>query len=138
MSSGFQSLKVVIRCANLDTSRTFYTEVLGLSIVEQWEEAEGRGIIVSAGEDSPGALIEVYEMSPAGRRFDPRFREPVSSDKIDLQLHTPALEEWIARLRGRWPFQGPQDLPWGQRWIKLRDPDGLLIAIYTTRALSSQ
>ena len=138
MSSGFHSLKVVIRCANLDASRAFYAEILGLAVVEQWEEEEGRGLIVSAGDGASGALIEVYEMSPADRRFDPRFRELVSSDKIDLQLHTSALDDWVARLRGRWPFQGPQDLPWGQRWIKLRDPDGLLIAIYATRALSSQ
>jgi catechol 2,3-dioxygenase-like lactoylglutathione lyase family enzyme len=135
MSSGFHSLKIVIRCANLDASRRFYTGVLGLTLVEQWEEEEGRGLIVSAANGAPVALIELYEMSPADRRFDPRFREPVCSDKIDLQLHTAALDEWVARLRGRWPFEGPQDLPWGQRWIKLRDPDGLLIAIYTTRAL---
>jgi hypothetical protein len=63
----------------------------------------------------------------------PAFGEPVPSDKIDLQLQAGSVDEWAVRLRGRWPFEGPQDLPWGQRWIRLRDPDGLLIAIYMDR-----
>ena len=133
MISPFRSLKVVIRCANLDARRAFYTEILGLPVVEQWEEEQGRGLIVSAGGGA-GALLEVYEMSHADRRFDARFRERVESDKIDLQLHTESVDDWASRLAGLWPFEGPENLPWGQRWIKLRDPDGLLIAIYTERA----
>jgi len=70
-------------------------------------------------------------MSAADPRFDERFREPVASDKIGLQLRTESVDEWAGSLCGKWPFEGPQDLPWGQRWLKLRDPDGLLIAIYT-------
>jgi hypothetical protein len=34
------------------------------------------------------------------------------------------------RAGGAWPYQGPEILPWGQRWVKLRDPDNFLIAIY--------
>jgi catechol 2,3-dioxygenase-like lactoylglutathione lyase family enzyme len=131
MNRSLLGLKVVLRCANLDASRAFYTDVLGLHVTEQWEENEGRGLIVSVGDEAPGAFIEVYEMSPDDRRFDTRFREPVVSDKIDLQLRTLSLEYWMTHLRGRWPFQGPEVLPWGQSWIKLRDPDGLLIAIYS-------
>jgi catechol 2,3-dioxygenase-like lactoylglutathione lyase family enzyme len=134
VNSPFRSLKVVIRCANLDASRAFYTEILGLPVVEQWEEEQGRGLIVSAGEGATGALLEVYEMSHADRRFDARFRERVESDKIDLQLHAASVDDWAAQLDGRWPFDGPETLPWGQRWIKMRDPDGLLIAIYSERA----
>jgi catechol 2,3-dioxygenase-like lactoylglutathione lyase family enzyme len=123
----FRSLKVVVRCTDLDASRAFYTEVLGLAVAEQWEEPQGRGLVVSV---SDSALIEVYEMSAA----DPRFREPVPNDKIDIQIRTGSVDDWAARLHGRWPFEGPEDLPWGQRWIRLRDPDGLLIAIYSERS----
>ena len=127
----FGSLKVVIRCANLDASRAFYAEVLGLAVIEQREEQDGRGLIVSV---CNGAFIEVYEMSPTDRRFDTRFRERVSSDKIDIQLRTESVDDWAARLSGRWPFRGPELLPWGQGWIRLRDPDGLLIAIYSEQS----
>lgn len=127
MDLSFRSVKIVIRCADLNASRAFYADVLRLPVTEQWDEPEGRGVIVTLGDRAPGTLIEMYEMSAA----DTRFREPFPCDKIDLQLQTASLDEWADRLRGEWPFEGPQDLPWGQRWLKLRDPDGLLIAIYT-------
>jgi catechol 2,3-dioxygenase-like lactoylglutathione lyase family enzyme len=130
MAFSFRSAKIVIRCAHLDASHAFYMDVLGLELAERWEEPQGRGLIVSLGDRAPGASIEMYEMSSADPRFDPRFREPVPSDKIDLQLETDSVDAWADRLRGRWPFEGPEDLPWGQRWIRLRDPDGLPIAIY--------
>lgn len=125
-ASSIRSLKVVVRCADFAASRAFYTDVLGFPVVEEWQEPRGRGLIASAG----GALLEVYAMTAADPRFDPRFRQPVASDKVDLQLETDSVDAWAERLAGRWPFEGPEDLPWGQRWIKLRDPDGLLIAIY--------
>ena len=125
--SEFVSSKVVVRCASLEASRDFYTRVLGLQRVEEWEEPQGRGLIVSLGGR---AFLEMYEMTAADPRYHPRFREPLPSDKVDLQLETDSLDDWVARFSGRWPFDGPENLPWGQRWIKLRDPDGLLIAIY--------
>lgn len=123
----FASSKMVVRCASLEASRDFYTRVLDLRPVEQWEEPQGRGLILALGGR---AFLEMYEMAAADPRYDPRFREPVPSDKVDLQLETDSLDPWVARLSGRWQFDGPEELPWGQRWIKLRDPDGLLIAIY--------
>ena len=129
MAFSFRGAKIVIRCAHLDASRAFYMDVLGLELAECWEEPQGRGLIVSLGDRAPGASIEMYEMSSADPRFDPRFREPVPSDKIDLQLETDSVDAWADRLRGRWPFEVPKICP-GTGWIRLRDPDGLLIAIY--------
>jgi catechol 2,3-dioxygenase-like lactoylglutathione lyase family enzyme len=130
MNGSLCGMKLVVRCANLEASRSFYTGVLGLPVVEQWDEPQGRGIIMSVGDPAAGASIEMYEMTPADSRYDPRFREPVANDKVDLQLRTDSVDDWAWRLDGRWPFEGPEDLPWGHRWIRLRDPDGLLIAIY--------
>ncbi len=69
-------------------------------------------------------------MSPRDGRFQRAFTQPLSSHKIDMQLRTAALDEWVHHLTGRWPFSGPEITPWGHRWVRLRDPDGLLIAIY--------
>ena len=127
------SIKTVIRCRDFDASRHFYASVLNLPIVEEWSEPQGRGAIFGFGSDRTG-LIEIYEMTQADARFDPAFASPIANDKIDVQLKTDSVTEWADRLRPVWPFVGPEDLPWGQRWITLRDPDGLLIAIYQDRA----
>jgi glyoxylase I family protein len=126
--------KVVIRCADFNRSRDFYTRVLGLTVQEEWEEPEGRGCILQLGSQESDGAIEIYGMTTADPRFDPAFTQPLSSDKIDLQIETPTVDEWAERLRGVWGFNGPETLPWGQRWIQLRDPDGLLIALYEKAA----
>ena len=121
-----RSIKTVIRCADFDRSRDFYTRVLGLAPAEEWSEPQGRGAIFAIG----GGYLEIYGMTEADPRFRPEFAEPLPSDKIDVQIHTDSVDEWAARLKDVWPFHGPETLPWGQRWIQLRDPDGLLIALY--------
>lgn len=124
------SLKVVLRCRDYAASRRFYAEVLGLRAVEEWDELEGKGCVFGFGPGARAGFLEVHEMTTRDRRYREAFREPVANDKVDVQLGSAGLEEWVARLSGLWPFEGPETLPWGQRRITLRDPDGLLVAIY--------
>jgi len=120
------SLKTVIRCADFERSHDFYTRVLALTAAEEWTEPQGRGCIFAVGD----AGLEIYGMTRQDPRFQEAFAHPLAGDKIDLQIRTDSLNAWAERLRGLWPFEGPATLPWGQRWIQLRDPDGLLIALY--------
>jgi catechol 2,3-dioxygenase-like lactoylglutathione lyase family enzyme len=121
------ALKTVIRCASFEASRRFYRDVLGLVERTQWEDDSGPGCIF---EVAPGGLIEIQAMNPRDPRFAEAFLRPVANDKIDVQLRVSSLDDEVRRLRERWPFDGPVDLPWGQRCIRLRDPDGTLIALY--------
>lgn len=123
-------LKVVLRCADIQRSREFYTSVLGFVVQQAWTEEEGRGCILALNENETTAALELYQMNLADTRFHDAFTRPLENDKIDLQLRTDSVDRWIVCLSGKWPFMGPEVLPWGQRWIKLRDPDNLLIAIY--------
>lgn len=123
-------LKVVIRCRDFQASRRFYGEILGLVVLESWEEEAGQGCIFGFGPEGRAGSLEVYQMKPGDRRYSPVFAAPFENDKIDLQLRTDDLEGWIATLRGAWEYSGPQRLPWGERRITLRDPDNLLVAIY--------
>src|SRR5262245_32103594 len=126
------SVKTVVRCRDFDASRRFYSSVLGLPLLDEWSEPQGRGAIFACGLDR-SALLEIYQMTPNDPRYNPVFMSPLANDKIDIQLRTDSVHSWVGRLREAWPFDGPEDVPWGQRWIKLRDPDGLLIAIYEER-----
>ncbi len=123
-------LKMVLRCANVQRSREFYTNVLGFAVQQAWTEEEGRGCILALHEGEKSAGLELYEMNRSDKRFQEAFTRPLENDKVDLQLRTDSVDRWVVRLSGVWPFSGPEVLPWGQRWIKLRDPDNLLIAIY--------
>ncbi|HEY2012410.1 MAG TPA: hypothetical protein VGH38_02865 [Bryobacteraceae bacterium] len=58
-------------------------------------------------------------MSRAAPPFDERCGHPFAGDKIDLQLRTGALDEWATHLAARWPFDGPEVLPWGRQRVKV-------------------
>jgi catechol 2,3-dioxygenase-like lactoylglutathione lyase family enzyme len=119
-------LKTVIRCKDYGRSRRFYVEVLGLPLVAEWDEPRGRGGIVSLGGDG---LIEIDEMTAEDPRDQPAFHQPVASDKLELQLQSDDLDLWLRRVRDAWPFDGPVTMPWGERRLILRDPDGVLVCI---------
>lgn len=123
-------VKAVIRCHDFEASSDFYGEILGFRVVDEWEEAEGKGMIFSPGGDGSAGSIEIYAMSEHAERYNRAFSQPFVNDKIDIQLRTKELDSWMGFLRERWPFTGPEITPWGHRWIKLRDPDHLLLAIY--------
>jgi hypothetical protein len=90
----------------------------------------GKGCIFGFGELYGGGWLEIYEMTEQDPRYDSAFSKPLAGKKIELHLRTSSLNDWIKRLADRWAFDGPEILPWGQRWIKLWDPDSLLVAIY--------
>jgi lactoylglutathione lyase len=119
-------MKMIVCCRDFDASRRFYSEVLNLPVVEEWDQAEGKGCIVAVGE----AYLELCEVPESWPGFDPAYDEPVVNDKVALQLETPSVADWAERLRNRWDFDPPVERPWGHRYLYLRDPDGLRIAFY--------
>ena len=123
------SLKIVIRCADIGRSKMFYEILLGLPVLEEWDEAQGCGCIFGFGDQGHGGRLELYEMRDTVARFDEAFRRPVQNDKIDIQLSTPSLEPWIQRLAGKWDHDEPETMPWGHTSMKMRDPDGVMVVI---------
>ncbi len=128
--SAWLSIKTVIRVRDFAASRKFYTEILGLPVIEEWDAPEGKGCVFAFGANEREGFLEIYGMTRLDPRHDSAFDKPLDNDKLDVQLGTDRLDEWAGKLTGRWPFHGPEKTPWGQRWIRLRDPDGLLIALY--------
>src|SRR3954454_14344607 len=102
MSGQLNHMKVVMRCANMQRSRDFYTRVLGFSVLQAWTEDEGRGCLMAIDEHQISAAFELYEMSRADNRFQSSFTRPLDNDKLDLQLRTDSLDRWVVRLSGVW------------------------------------
>jgi hypothetical protein len=114
---------------DIGRSRLFYEMLLGLEPVREWTESQGNGCIFPVGEEEATGFIEVYEMNDSDERYKDEFARPLETDKVDVQFNVPLLDAWVQRLKGKWDFDGPSETPWGQTWIRLRDPDNLLIAL---------
>ncbi|MEQ8358074.1 MAG: VOC family protein [Cytophagales bacterium] len=130
------SLKTVIRTKNLKVSKEFYTQILNLIIVEEYNDGDGsKGCIMRIGDQNSNAFIELSEIDSEHYYYQDSFSNNVQSDKIDLQIKTNDVNHWAAWLNEKWEVRGPVLRPWGSQYLYLRDPDGLQIIIYQEKSL---
>jgi len=127
----FLSQKTVIRTMNYSASRAFYTEVFGLSIVEEYDDENGsKGIILRYGGQESNALLEISEIKESHGYYQEAFSEKMGSNKISIQLRTDNMLYWADRLQKNWEARGPVLRPWGSQYLYLLDPDGMQVIIY--------
>jgi len=124
-------VKTVIRTKDFKVSKKFYSEILGLKIVEEYNGEKGvQGCILRIGKSNSSSFIEISAINSDHYYFDSSFDKNIENDKIDLQIKTNSIDYWTNYLKGKWKARGPVDRPWGSRYLYLRDPDGLQIIIY--------
>lgn len=99
---------------DLERSRAFYEEVLGMRLVDR-DEDEGFFMLTLR-----GGAREVHLFQPKAPDV------PARIDHIALRVGPDAFEWHMADLRRRGiPFSGPHRYR-GTRFVKLADPDGLV------------
>ena len=132
MKNNLLSLKTTIRTKNLKASKDFYTRILKLEVVEEFEDdGTSRGCIVKLGSEPNNAFIELSEIDEDDDYFQEDFAKDSATDKVDLQIRTDDVNFWAERLKeNNWAARGPVLRPWGHRYLYLRDPDNLQIIIY--------
>ncbi|MDH7447039.1 VOC family protein [Aquimarina sp. 2201CG14-23] len=123
------SLKTVIRTKNYDASKHFYTQILKLSIAEEYS-SENRGCILRFGDKNSNAFLEISEIKEGHYYFQQSFSRKIENDKIDIQIKTNNIAYWSEHLHKKWKAKGPIDRPWGSKYLYVRDPDELQIIIY--------
>ena len=130
-NQGLLGQKTVIRTKKFETAKKFYSEVLDLKIVEEYDDENGsRGCIMGFSTKGNNAFIEISEIKPTHSYYQPAFSRTIDNDKVDIQIKTNAVDYWAERLNKVWETRGPIERPWGSRYLYLRDPDGVHIIIY--------
>ncbi len=128
MTRSTRSLKTMLRAADFDAARRFYVGLLGLEVVEEWDQPDDRGCIVSFGPG--GGFLEILAPNRNHPGHRPDFERAVANDKIELQVRVDDVDAWAAVLEGQVDTEGPVTRPWGNRYLWLRDPDGVRVALF--------
>jgi catechol 2,3-dioxygenase-like lactoylglutathione lyase family enzyme len=114
------SLKTKIVTARLAETRDWYVELLGLSIIQEWDEPDDRGCILGLSRTSGEALLEIsegeYECNYGG---------------LSLQFRVDDVDLFAASDDCRFPSSVPVDRPWGSRYLSLSDPNGIRVIVYS-------
>jgi catechol 2,3-dioxygenase-like lactoylglutathione lyase family enzyme len=110
------SSRILIRPADLDRSRRFYRDVLGLAVCREFGPASDPGVVFFLGQ----GLLEV-----SGRGAGPR-PGPVM---IWLQVRDVHAEHDRLSAAGVRVVREPATEPWGLTEMWIEDPDGVRIVL---------
>jgi methylmalonyl-CoA/ethylmalonyl-CoA epimerase len=106
---------------------SFYCDGFGLEPAQVWPDDQGRALVLDMGK----ATLEVFDERQAqtidqievGRRI---------SGQIRIALQVPDLEAAVERLlaHGATLVHPPVVTPWGDRNVRLEDPDGMQMTLF--------
>jgi catechol 2,3-dioxygenase-like lactoylglutathione lyase family enzyme len=110
------SSRILIRPTDLDRSRRFYRDIMGLAIYREFGPADNPGVVFFLGQ----GLLEVsgHAATPAGR-----------SVMIWLQVRDIQAEHATLAAAGVPIIREPVAEPWGLIEMWIEDPDGIPIVI---------
>lgn len=120
MAATVTGMKTRIETPKFDESVAFYTELVGLTVVDSWDEEGDKGVILGLDGAKDGRAF--LELAPT--------HEAKAHDAISLQFRVDDIEAVAERLRGRWDFRGPEVRPWGSTYLYLTDPSGVRVILY--------
>lgn len=123
-------LRVALTTSDYDRLVRFYRLGLGIDPAESWTEDGARGLLLELGRGS----LEIFDEGYAAHVDRIETGERVSG-AIRLALRVPDLDAALARLvaHGASVVHPPVTTPWGDRNVRLRDPDGLQLTVFEPR-----
>lgn len=121
-------LRVALTADDYDRALAFYRDGLGLPLRETWDEEGARGALFDAGR----ATLEVLSVEHAAMVDRIEVGEPVGA-RVRLALEVDDSVKVAERLvvAGAELVGGPVVTPWAHRNVRLRDPDGMQLTLFT-------
>lgn len=113
--------RVVYSPQDYEAAVAFYRDGLGLPVDHEWDFGGGdRGIVFIAG----GGMVELIGLMPG--------QEYVKPQGIGLLIQVDDADRWfkLAGERALNVVQEPTTYPWGQRIVRLADPDGIVVSLF--------
>ena len=120
-------LRVALTTDAFERLVSFYCDGLGLEPAQVWPEDQGRALVLDMGK----ATLEVFDEKQAQTVDQIEVGRRVSG-QIRFALQVPDLDAAVERLlaNGATLVHPPVVTPWGDRNVRLQDPDGMQITLF--------
>ena len=121
-------LRVALTVDDYEEAIRFYRDVLGLPVLEQWEQPTGSGAVLDAGR----ATLELLSAGQAEEVDRVEVGERVAGPvRLALEVDDSAATAEALAAAGAERIGGPVVTPWSHRNVRLRAPDGMQLTLFT-------
>jgi lactoylglutathione lyase len=123
-----RELRLALTVENYHEAVAFYRDVLGLPLLESWDEPGGSGAVLDAGR----ATLELLSVPQAELVDDVEVGSRVAGP-VRIALEVADSAETAQRLvaGGAEALAEPVVTPWRHRNVRLRAPDGMQLTLFT-------
>jgi catechol 2,3-dioxygenase-like lactoylglutathione lyase family enzyme len=123
-----REVRIALTVESYEEAVQFYRDGLELAVVEQWQTAEGKGMILALG---PHATLELFDADQAALIDRLEVGSRVSGP-VRLALQVPDVEAEVSVLEqaGATVLSRPTLMPWGDRNARIETPDGMQVTLY--------
>ena len=118
------SLKTKIVTPQVEETRDWYRDLLGLTVLEEWNDSDDCGCILGIRSVPGEALLEIHRC--AGRSDFSGLGLQFRVDDVDA-FAVPDDKRFRARL--------PVARPWGSRYLFFTDPNGIAVVVFSGNSL---
>ena len=118
------SLKTRLGTPLLLETRDWYRDLFGLELLEEWDEPGDRGCILGLPGGARQALLEICHCATACHFAG-----------MSLQFRVEDVDAFAVPDEQRFASRGPEDRPWGSRYLFLTDPNGVSVVIFSGSSL---
>ena len=114
--------RLVFTPKNYESAVAFYRDGLHLPVDHDWDYGGGdRGTVFMAAS----GMVELLGQAPGGSYVKPQG--------VTVLIQVDDADRWfqLAKERGLKVTQEPTSFPWGHRVVRLEDPDGLTVSLFS-------
>jgi catechol 2,3-dioxygenase-like lactoylglutathione lyase family enzyme len=123
-----RELRVALTVEDYEDTLRFYRDVLGLPVIESWEDGGRSGAILDAGR----ATLEVLSRSQTELVDDIEAGgQPSGTVRFALEVEDSVAAAERLESGGAERIGGPVVTPWQHRNVRLRAPDGMQLTLFT-------
>jgi lactoylglutathione lyase len=124
-----QELRLVLTVSDFEAAVALYRDALGLRQLEDWSEGEARIVLLDGGR----ATLEIANEEQAAKIDQAEVGRRVAGP-VRVAFNVADSEATAARLEaaGAEALGDPVTTPWNDRNVRLRDPEGMQLTLFTT------
>jgi catechol 2,3-dioxygenase-like lactoylglutathione lyase family enzyme len=128
-------LRVALTAADFERCVEFYCDGLGIEPAAFWNNDGGHAVMIEMGR----ATLELFDEGQAGA-IDQIEAGRRLSGQIRFALQVPDLQAALDRLlaHGATLVHDPVVTPWGDRNVRLQDPDGIQVTLFEAQQKPDQ